>query len=163
MAFGAALHVVAPAFGLDERSVRRAGLDYWKDVDVHTYDTWEEYDEKTRLGVPKRYFFSTKGPQGLESTEFLQPGDLAVPEGATDGTPFPTVPTALVFGSETAGLYELIGGEAMAGHEVVRIPMFDKTRSLNLSTTAGMVLWEYWRQYLQCGGRGSPPKEQPPQ
>ena len=125
LATGSILHLIRPlGFSLDDKHVRRAGLDYWKDVEVHVWDSFEEL----RQAHPDAPFWllSTKGTAGPWETRF-QPGDF------------------FVFGSEARGLPESL----LRQHpeRVLRIPMRDSsTRSLNLATSAAITLYEAWRQ-----------------
>ena len=124
LATGSTLHLVKPlGFSLDDKHVRRTGLDYWHRVDLKVWDSLEALLE-TAAG--RIWLLSTKGEGGLWETRF-QPGDY------------------LLFGCETRGLPASL---LEAHHErVVRIPMQESgTRSLNLATSAAVVLYEAWRQ-----------------
>lgn len=125
LATGSSLHLVRPlGFSIDDKQVRRVGLDYWKDVDVHVWDSIE--DLRAAHSAAPFWFLSTKGSKGPWDVQF-QPGDF------------------LVFGSETRGLPESL----LRRHpdHVLRIPMQDSsTRSLNLATAAAITLYEAWRQ-----------------
>jgi tRNA (cytidine/uridine-2'-O-)-methyltransferase len=134
---GACLHLVRPlGFSLDDRALRRAGLDYWKDVQVTLWDSFEEL----RAAQPEeaRFFFLTTKTRAAYWDVSFEPGDF------------------LVFGRETKGLPEPLL-EANAGH-CLTIPMSGKIRSLNLATSVGIVLFEAVRQ-LQLK-RGSAPSPQ---
>jgi tRNA (cytidine/uridine-2'-O-)-methyltransferase len=120
------LHLVEPlGFSLEDKHVRRTGLDYWQDVKLHV---WKSFDElRGAAGSSARFWFlSTKASSSPWQAAF-QPGDY------------------LVFGRETKGLPEdLI---AAAGENALRIPMVPgSTRSLNLSTAIAIVLYEAARQ-----------------
>jgi tRNA (cytidine/uridine-2'-O-)-methyltransferase len=118
------LHLVKPfGFTLDDRELKRAGLDYWNEVDVKT---WESFDELQRAQPPAaRYFFlTTKTKRAYYETEF-ESGDF------------------LVFGRETKGLPEQL--LAKQGNACLTIPMHG-TRSLNLATAVAIVLFEAVRQ-----------------
>lgn len=122
LATGSTLHLVKPlGFSLDEKSVRRAGLDYWKDVDLRV---WESFDELLAEYPEARiWFLSTKGKKSAWSVDF-QADDF------------------LVFGPETRGL-----PEDWLDDRAIRIPMVEgSTRSLNLATSAAIVLYEAERQ-----------------
>ncbi len=126
LATGARLHLVKPlGFSLDDKHVRRTGLDYWKDVDLRV---WESLDELQAAADPAAgfWFLSTKAARSHWEADF-QPGDH------------------LVFGCETRGLPgRMVTG---AGERAIRIPMKDGgTRSLNLSTAVAIVLYEAERQ-----------------
>ncbi|BBH21592.1 putative tRNA (cytidine(34)-2'-O)-methyltransferase [Paenibacillus baekrokdamisoli] len=123
-ATGTHLHLVRPlGFDTDDRTLKRAGLDYWYAVNVHYYDSFQELQEKY---PDQRYFCaSTKVSKRYTDYEFRD-GDF------------------FVFGKETKGLPESIL-EAHAD-TCMRIPMTDKVRSLNLSNSAAIVVFEALRQ-----------------
>lgn len=126
LATDSTLHLVKPlGFSLDDKHVRRTGLDYWKDVKLRV---WESLDDLTGEAGPhaRFWFLSTKATRSPWTTAF-QPGDY------------------LVFGRETKGLPEPVLHEA--GDRALRIPMAPGgTRSLNLSTAIAIVLYEAARQ-----------------
>lgn len=123
---GAELHLVGRlGFHLDNKQVQRAGLDYWEKVRLHRHDTWEKFLESLPSQAPL-FFFSTKGKKLYWDVEY--------PEGAY-----------LIFGKETAGFpkkfYEVYK------EKLYRIPQQeDAVRSLNLSTSVGIILFEALRQ-----------------
>ena len=126
LATGARLHLVKPlGFSLDDKQVKRAGLDYWKDVDLKIWENWDELAAAINddAGV---YFLTTKTTNAHWNMKF-QDGDY------------------LVFGSETKGLPESL---LHANNEsCLTIPMKEgSTRSLNLATSVGIVLYEAVRQ-----------------
>lgn len=122
---GASLHLVKPlGFSIDDRTLRRAGLDYWKDVQVTLWDSFEEMQEAQ--SEQARFFFLTTKTQRAYWDVAFEPGDF------------------LVFGRETKGLPEPLL-EANADR-CLTIPMSGKTRSLNLATSVGIVLFEAVRQ-----------------
>lgn len=135
LAIGATLHLVEPlGFSLDEREVKRAGLDYWPHVDLRTWPSWDAFEpELSRLGTP--WFFSTKGTRTYWDA----------PLGASSDT-------VLVFGRETGGLpVELLQRYT---DQVVRMPMMSPlVRSLNLSTSVGIAVFEVLRQQVARGLR----------
>lgn len=125
LATGSRLHLVGPlGFEIDDRAVRRAGLDYWEQVDVHR---WASLDALRREASTKANFFfmTTKATAPYWDASF-QNGDY------------------LVFGRETKGLPESLL-EANA-NSLLTIPMETKARSLNLATSVGIVLYEAIRQ-----------------
>jgi tRNA (cytidine/uridine-2'-O-)-methyltransferase len=126
LATGARLHLVKPlGFSLDDKHVRRTGLDYWKDVDVVVWDNFDELRAAAEAEA-RFWFLTTKATRSHWDAEFLA-GDY------------------LVFGCESRGLPE--GLIHAAGDQAVRIPMREGgTRSLNLSTAVGIVLYEAVRQ-----------------
>lgn len=126
LAVGAELHLVEPlGFSLDDKQVRRAGLDYWPRVRLRVWREWGEL-ERALPGLGEAFFFSAGG--GRAHWEVAYPAD-----------------TVLVFGRESVGLpAELLERNR---ERVVRIPMEDPAlRSLNLSTAAAVVAYEVLRQ-----------------
>lgn len=122
---GSRLHLVRPlGFEVSDKYLKRAGLDYWKFVDVSYYDSIEEVMEKFYDGG-NFYFFSTKA-KTIHSDAKYKDGDF------------------LVFGKETKGLPE----ELLSKHygECVRLPMMEETRSLNLSNSVCAGVYEALRQ-----------------
>ena len=125
---GVPLHLVRPlGFALDDRSIARAGLDYWPHLDVAIHDTWEEYLAAVR---PRRFhFLSTRGEHSLYECRF-EAGD------------------ALVFGNESSGLpkdfYERYR------ESLFRIPMpGEHARSINLANAVSIAAYECYRQLSQ--------------
>jgi tRNA (cytidine/uridine-2'-O-)-methyltransferase len=128
LAAGATLHLVKPlGFSLDERELKRAGLDYWEHVDLRVWNSWEEFErELPNLGEP--YFFSTKGVRLFWDAPLGAPRDVV-----------------LVFGRETGGLPPSV--HERYRDRVVAMPMLSEhVRSLNLSTSVGIALYEVLRQ-----------------
>ncbi len=126
LATGARLHLIGPlGFSLEERQVKRAGLDYWKDVDLQLWESWEAFANSVATGA-KLYMLTTKTDRPYWDISF-EDGDY------------------LVFGPETRGLPESLL-EEHADH-CLTIPMREgSTRSLNLATSVGIVLYEAVRQ-----------------
>jgi len=123
-ASGAVLHLIHPlGFSLDEKHVKRAGLDYWQEVTIHEHAGWTAFQEACRGA--NCYYLSTKG-QCLYTDVKYREGDM------------------LVFGPETRGLPEEI--LKAAGERALRIPMRPGLRSLNLANTVALVLYEALRQ-----------------
>jgi tRNA (cytidine/uridine-2'-O-)-methyltransferase len=118
------LHLVKPlGFSLEDRKLKRAGLDYWDEVEVQQWDSFAQLQSKQ--SSPTRYFFlTTKSERAYYDTKFEQ-GDF------------------LVFGRETKGLPESL--LASNFDNCITIPMHG-TRSLNLATAAAIVLFEAVRQ-----------------
>lgn len=128
VALDAKLWVVRPmGFRLDEKLVQRAGLDYWQFLDIEVVDTWPLMLAKMDL---KRTWFFTKFAQQLHTQARYAVGDW------------------LVFGSESNGLPPSVRDE-FAKH-CLRLPMTGPVRSLNLSVSAGIGLFEAYRQCSQC-------------
>src|SRR3954469_22604909 len=128
LAAGAQLHLVKPlGFSLDDREVKRAGLDYWERVAPRIWESWEDLEvELPTFGEP--YFFSTKGTRTFWDA----------PLGAA-----PDV--VLVFGRETGGLPASIH-ERYADRMLSMPILSPHVRSLNLSTAVGIALYEVLRQ-----------------
>jgi tRNA (cytidine/uridine-2'-O-)-methyltransferase len=124
LATGSRLHLVKPlGFSIDDRALKRAGLDYWKEVDVRLWDSFD--DLQAAQESPERTFFlTTKSDRAYWDIQF-RPGD------------------SLVFGRETKGLPEKL--LATNPDQLLTIPM-QGTRSLNLATAVGIVLFEAMRQ-----------------
>ena len=124
VATGTRLHLIEPlGFSLNEKAIRRAGMDYWKDLDVTRYVNYQEFLEKNPGA--KIYMATTKGQQVY-----------------TDVTYEPDC--YLMFGKESAGIpEELLMSQPK---NCVRIPMAGETRSLNLSNSVAVVLYEALRQ-----------------
>ena len=122
---GSRLHLIHPlGFELDEKRLRRAGLDYRELMFIEEHTSLDECREK--LGHPPLYGVSTRGGQRYDGVRF-SPGD------------------ALLFGPETRGLpVEVL--EALPEERRLRIPMVPESRSLNVSNAASIVLYEAWRQ-----------------
>ena len=128
LATGAALHLIEPlGFSLDEREVKRAGLDYWEHVDVRTWPDWETFERQLpSLGEP--YFFSTK------ATQLLWDAPLGVPDDVV-----------LIFGRETGGLPAELH-ERFPDRFLAMPILSPLVRSLNLSTSVAIGLYEVLRQ-----------------
>ena len=124
-ATGAALHLVRPlGFAVDDRKMRRAGLDYWDKLDITFYDSLADFLEKN-AGAPM-YFFSTKAGRVYTEPRY-EKGCF------------------LVFGKETKGLPESLLKESY--DRCVRLPMRRALRSLNLSNTVAVGVYEALRQW----------------
>jgi tRNA (cytidine/uridine-2'-O-)-methyltransferase len=122
---GCQLHLIEPlGFDLDEKSLRRAGLDYHQYSSLQTYKSWPEFLSKREGG--KIYAFSTKGKKSYTDINYGE-GDY------------------LLFGPETRGLPESVR-ISQDVDEVLTIPMQSSSRSLNLSNSAAIAVYEAWRQ-----------------
>ncbi len=123
-ATGASLHLVEPmGFKVDDRKLKRAGLDYWHELDITYYKDINDFFEKNK--GEEFYYFTTKAPQCYS--------DVKYPERVF-----------LVFGKETKGL-----PEELLYHNrerCVRMPMRENLRSLNLSNTVAIAVYEAFRQ-----------------
>ena len=121
---GTSLHLIEPlGFEISEKQIRRSGLDYWKDLDVHTYPDYETFLEQNKGAVI--WYATTKAHQTYTDVSF-GPNDY------------------LLFGKESAGIPEEILVENEA--HCIRIPMLEGYRSLNLSNSVAIVLYEALRQ-----------------
>jgi len=123
LAAGCRLHLVKPlGFSLDDRQLRRAGMDYWREVDVTVWENLEEFETKAS---GRSLFFSTKSQRPYWEINFNR-GD------------------SLIFGRETKGLPESLLVER--ADDCYTIPMTAGARSLNLATAVAIVLFEGIRQ-----------------
>lgn len=128
LAAGATLHLIEPlGFSLDEREVKRAGLDYWKHVDVKVWPDWAAFErELPSLGEP--YFFSSKASVALWDAPLGASADVV-----------------LVFGRETGGLPADL--HERYAERFVNMPIHSPhVRSLNLSTSVAIAVYEVLRQ-----------------
>jgi tRNA (cytidine/uridine-2'-O-)-methyltransferase len=125
LATGSTLHLVKPlGFSIDDRQLRRAGMDYWKNVDVRLWENLEDF-ELSLESAARRFFFSTKAKNPYWQIQFLSRDYL-------------------IFGRETKGLPESLLARHADG--AFRIPMRPEARSLNLATAVAIVLFEGIRQ-----------------
>jgi tRNA (cytidine/uridine-2'-O-)-methyltransferase len=135
LATGATLHLIEPlGFELDDRRVKRAGLDYWKHVDLRVWPSWQAFEEELpALGEP--WLFSTQATQWLWDAlpgEPGEPGDLV-----------------LIFGRESVGLPAEI--QERYRDRLVAMPILSpRVRSLNLSSCVATALYEVLRQRRAC-------------
>ena len=124
VAAGVRLHLIEPlGFRLDEKSLKRAGMDYWKDLDVTTYIDYQDFMEKNPGA--KIYMATTKAPKIYTDVRY-EPDCY------------------IMFGKESAGIPE----EILVKHkeDCVRIPMMGDIRSLNLGNSVAIILYEALRQ-----------------
>ncbi len=124
-ATNSALHIIKPmGFAIDDRKLKRAGLDYWYDLDITYYESLDDFFEKN----PEAdfYCFSTKAPRAYTEPKY-------------------EYPVFLFFGKETKGLPEVF--LAQNYERCVRIPMKENIRSLNLSNSAAIAVYEVLRQH----------------
>jgi tRNA (cytidine/uridine-2'-O-)-methyltransferase len=128
---GAALHLVKPlGFSLDDKQLKRAGLDYHEYSTLQVHENWDAC--KTALAGKRLFAITTKGSTRHSEIQFK----------ADD---------VFIFGPETRGLPEEIRAEFTAEHRL-RLPMLPDSRSLNLSNSAAVLLYEAWRQIGFEGG-----------
>ena len=124
VATGTSLHLIEPmSFRLDEKAIKRAGMDYWDSLDVHTYINYKDFLEKNPGATI--WYATTKAKHTYTEVEF----------GEND---------FIMFGKESAGIPE----EILVENEehCIRIPMKPDIRSLNLSNSAAIILYEALRQ-----------------
>ena len=131
---GAALHLVKPlGFEIDDKKMKRAGLDYWHELEIHYYENLAEFREKNK--DEQMWFFSKKASHVYSEVEYAQR-------------------VFLVFGKETKGLPEDLLEERFEWS--LRMPMKEGSRSLNLSNTVAIAVYEAMRQrdfvHLKCDG-----------
>ncbi len=125
VATGTRLHLIEPlGFSLSEKALKRAGMDYWKDLDVTTYLDYEDFLE--RNPGAKIYYATTKAPQTYADVKYEDD-------------------CFIMFGKESAGIPEEILRDNQ--ETCVRIPMLGETRSLNLSNSVAIILYETFRQH----------------
>ena len=127
-ATGAVLHLIEPlGFEISDRYLKRAGLDYWQYLELHTYPNLEAFFEKNK---GEYYFFTTKGKKNYTQSSY---------EGEV----------YLFFGKETRGLPE----DLIRAHmdRAVRLPMRENIRSLNLSNSVAIAVYEVLRQWDFAG------------
>ncbi len=118
------LHLVGKlGFSTDDKTLKRAGLDYWKEVEIHY---WNNLDEVKKAYPHGRYFYTSKKAEKSYVDVKYEEGDF------------------LVFGKETAGLPDDLLRENP--DTAIRIPIFGNVRSINLATATGVVLYEALRQ-----------------
>ena len=128
---GADLHLIKPlGFTLEDKQLKRAGLDYHEYAELKVHENWQ--DCKVALVGRRLFAVTTKGSARHSDIKFKS-GDV------------------FIFGPETRGLPEAIRSE-FAEENRVRLPMLPKSRSLNLSNSAAVLLYEAWRQIDFVGG-----------
>lgn len=126
LATGSKLHLIEPmGFRINDKTLKRAGLDYWDQLDVSIYDCYEDFLEQNPRAREKMYMATTKSKQNYTDVQY-EPDAY------------------IMFGKESAGIPEeiLVQSEETA----IRIPMNHEIRSLNLSNSVAIVLYEALRQ-----------------
>ena len=122
---GCSLHLIEPlGFTMEDKHMRRAGLDYHEYAHVARHPSWQDFLAKP--AADRMFALTTKGSRTAHDARFLE-GDW------------------LVFGSETAGLPQAIR-ESFAEAQRLRLPMLEGQRSLNLSNSVAVIVYEAWRQ-----------------
>lgn len=130
LATDATLHLVRPlGFSIDDKTLKRAGLDYWKETKV---EIWDSFAQLQAAHPQARFWYLTTKSERAYYDAPIAAGDF------------------LVFGRETKGLPEPL--LALHPERCLTIPMTSKTRSLNLATAVGIVLFEGMRQVRTVGG-----------
>lgn len=124
VATGSKLHLIKPlGFSVEDKYLKRAGLDYWSEADIAYYENYEDFLEKAK---PKRVIMATTKAHQVHSEFKFEDGDF------------------IMFGKESAGIPE----EILVDNEetCVRIPMIGDIRSLNLSNSVAIIVYEALRQ-----------------
>jgi tRNA (cytidine/uridine-2'-O-)-methyltransferase len=130
---GCTLHLIEPlGFSMDDRLLRRAGLDYHEYAQVQRHASWAAFLDTTRPDTQRLFAFTTRGSRPFSEVTW-QSGDW------------------LVFGSETAGLPAGLR-DGIPTDQRVRLPMRPEQRSLNLSNAVAVAVFEAWRQNAYSGG-----------
>jgi len=130
---GCALHLIEPlGFSMDDKNLRRAGLDYHEYAPVHVHASWDAFVRDAQPAPERLFAFTTKGSRPFADITW-RAGDW------------------LVFGSETAGLPEAVR-DSLSAAQRVRLPMRADQRSLNLSNAVAVAVFEAWRQCGYAGG-----------
>lgn len=126
---GAKLHLVHPlGFDISEKSVRRAGLDYWDKLEIEEHESLEKFLEKYPPENNNMFFATTKGKQVYSDVDYSQMEEVFI-----------------LFGKETKGLPEWLL-EKYLNTKTIRIPMLPTLRSLNLSNSVCVISYEVLRQ-----------------
>ncbi len=129
---GCHLHLIEPlGFSMEDKLMRRAGLDYHEYAHVQRYPSWDVWLQHTRSHHERVFIMTTKASQPLQQCRF-EPGDW------------------LVFGPESRGLSEA-QRETFAPAQRIRLPMLPTQRSLNLSNAVAVTVFEAWRQNQFAG------------
>jgi len=130
---GCSLHLIEPlGFSMDNKLLRRAGLDYHEYAAVHRHADWDRFLHQQQPNPTRLFAFTTRGSQPFAATSW-RPGDW------------------LVFGSETSGLPAELRDGFPEGQRV-RLPLKPGQRSLNLSNAVAVAVFEAWRQNGYSGG-----------
>ena len=132
LAVGATLHLIEPlGFSMDDKLLQRAGLDYHEHAAVQRHRSWPDFLEALQPDPQRLFAFTTRGARRLADMHW-QAGDW------------------LVFGGETRGLPPSLR-EAVTAERSVRLPMRPGQRSLNLSNSVAVVVFDAWRQLGYAG------------
>ena len=126
---GSKLHLVHPlGFKIDEKSVKRAGLDYWDKIEIEEHNSLEEFLNKYKPEEHNMFFATTKGKTKYTDIDYSKMGEIFV-----------------LYGKETKGLPEWLL-EKYLDTKTIRIPMLPTLRSLNLSNSVAIITYEILRQ-----------------
>lgn len=126
---GAKLHLVHPlGFKIDEKSVKRSGLDYWDKLEIEEHSSFDEFLIKYKPEENNMFFATTKGKQIYSDVDYSQMNEVF-----------------LLFGKETKGLPEPVLLKYI--DKTIRIPMRETLRSLNLSNSVAIIAYEVERQH----------------
>jgi tRNA (cytidine/uridine-2'-O-)-methyltransferase len=124
---GCRLHLIEPlGFSMDDKHMRRAGLDYHEYAELKRHANWEAFLDEQEPTPYRMFALTTKGTRAVHSVQF-SPGDY------------------LVFGSETQGLSPALRESFMPAQRI-KLPMLANQRSLNLSNSVAVTVYEAWRQ-----------------
>ncbi len=127
---GAKLHLVHPlGFQIDEKTLKRAGLDYWDKLDIEEHDSLSEFLEKYKPEENNMFFATTKGKTQYTDIDYSKMNEVFV-----------------LYGKETKGLPEWLL-EKYLDKKTIRIPMLPTLRSLNLSNSVAIITYEILRQH----------------
>ena len=127
---GAKLHLVHPlGFQIDEKTLKRAGLDYWDKLDIEEHDSLNEFLEKYKPEENNMFFATTKGKTQYTDIDYSKMDEVFV-----------------LYGKETKGLPEWLL-EKYLDKKTIRIPMLPTLRSLNLSNSVTIITYEILRQH----------------
>ena len=130
---GCTLHLIEPlGFAMEDRLLRRAGLDYHEYASVQRHGSWSSWRDAARPPPERCFAFTTRGSADFAATRW-RPGDW------------------LIFGNESAGLSDALL-EQIAPEQRLRLPMRSGQRSLNLSNAVAVAVFEAWRQQGFAGG-----------
>jgi tRNA (cytidine/uridine-2'-O-)-methyltransferase len=130
---GCALHLIEPlGFSMDDKLLRRAGLDYHEYASVQRHASWQAFLDREQPDASRMFAFTTRGSRPFHEPDW-RPGDW------------------LVFGCETRGLAPALR-ETFPTTQRVRLPMQPEQRSLNLSNAVAVAVFEAWRQNGYAGG-----------
>ncbi|MBO1531086.1 tRNA (cytidine(34)-2'-O)-methyltransferase [Psychrobacter sp. F1192] len=148
---GAQLHLIQPlGFELDDKKLRRAGLDYHEYAKLQIHADWPAAKQALQAsGCQVITALTTKLSQPFYDYDFVAQADTNIDDDTLQTAPS----VALVFGSETAGLSDDIRADIGAEHWL-RLPMLPDSRSLNLSNSVAVCLYEVWRQQGFYGDTG---------